>query len=124
MPASTITHYLILLGIASSAWGLNFPLSKSRETCLVITQGHYEFEYVVSGHTEKEVRCLISELDRVIYEIRGKSEFEAEFEVTQGEASVCFSSLDTLPKSVSVDFMKTDDPLRGLIKDQDKMRIH
>lgn len=69
------------------AWGilaLNFPLTKSRETCLIVTQGYYEFEYVVSGHNEKEVRCIVQEKDRVIYEVRGKSEFEAEFNVTQG----------------------------------------
>jgi hypothetical protein len=65
----------MLLSLAAIAGGLNFPLSKSRETCLIITQGYYEFEYVVSGHTEKEVRCLIAEVDRVIYEVRGKSEF-------------------------------------------------
>ncbi len=67
MAAFNIRWCIILLSLTSIAGALNFPLSKSRETCLIITQGYYEFEYVVSGHTEKEVRCIISELDRVIY---------------------------------------------------------
>lgn len=54
----------------------------------------------------------------------GKSEFEAEFQVIEAEASICFSSLDSLAKSVSVDFFTTDDPLKGVIQDKDKLQIH
>lgn len=50
---------LVLLALLSIALTLNIPLTRSRETCLVITQGFYEFEFVVSGNNEKEVRCVI-----------------------------------------------------------------
>jgi len=46
------------------------------------------------------------------------------FSVTDDEATVCFSSLDTQAKTVSFDFMRTDDPLRGLIGSKEKMQIH
>lgn len=32
--------------------------------------------------------------------------------------------MDTQTKSVSFDFIKTDDPLRGIILDKEKMAIH
>ena len=44
--------------------------------------------------------------------------------MTQNEASICFAATDTMAKSVSMDFMRTDDPLRGMIPDKDKMSAH
>ena len=32
--------------------------------------------------------------------------------------------MDTLSKSVSMDFVRTDDPLRGLIPEKDKLATH
>jgi len=32
--------------------------------------------------------------------------------------------MDTHTKSVSFDFIKTDDPLRGVIQDKEKLAIH
>jgi hypothetical protein len=60
----------------------------------------------------------------VVLEVAGKSEYEAEFAIVESEASICFSSLDTQTKSVSFDFIKLDDPLRGLIENKDKLAIH
>ncbi len=115
---------LCLLLLLVSVPPLNFPLTKSRETCLVVSQGDYEFEFVVSGQSEKEVRCVIQEEERQILQVMGKSEFEGEFTVTRSEAKICFSSLDSMAKSVSVDFMRLDDPLRGVIADAGKMGVH
>jgi hypothetical protein len=70
-----MTRIFVLLLVTILAKTINIPLARSRETCLVITQGSYEFEYVVSGINEKEVRCVIQEANHIIVEVRDKSEF-------------------------------------------------
>lgn len=41
----------ILIAIFVVTLSLNFPLTRTRETCFIITQGQYELEYVVSGNS-------------------------------------------------------------------------
>ena len=43
------SRILTLIVLILTVNSLNIPLPRSRETCMVITQGNYEFEYVVSG---------------------------------------------------------------------------
>ena len=50
--SAPITVLVTLLMVATTQ-ALNFPLTRTRETCFVVTQGNYEIEYVVSGQSEK-----------------------------------------------------------------------
>ena len=65
-----------------------------------------------------------AEQEQPILEVEGQSEWEGKFNITQSEASICFAATDTLSKSVSMDFVRTDDPLRGLIPEKDKLATH